>query len=277
MLTDPDNETYMKPSGDSSLKGNLFFLDQDQQAFSESQIELLTAIDDCGSITRAAKRVGISYKTAWDRIDNMNNLSDQPLVRRSAGGARGGGTMLTDLGREIVAGFNALKGEHDAFVNRLGDSLHSVGDIVNFLKDNTLRTSARNQYRGIISRISRGGVNAEVELRIADSIPLTALITNDSLKRMGFRKNGSAVALIKSSWVLLSKDLNLQTSARNSLTGKIVKIIKGQVNSEVILDLGDEKSICAIVTNKSVTELKLRKGDQACAFFKASSVILMAG
>jgi len=59
----------------STLKANLFLLDADQQSFSNSQFELLAAIEECGSITAAAKRVGISYKTAWDRIDAMNNLS----------------------------------------------------------------------------------------------------------------------------------------------------------------------------------------------------------
>ncbi|GIS50793.1 MAG: hypothetical protein Ct9H90mP25_2270 [Gammaproteobacteria bacterium] len=50
---------------------------------------------------RGAKSVGISYKTAWDRINMMNNLSDKPLVRRSAGGSGGGGTSLTELGKEL--------------------------------------------------------------------------------------------------------------------------------------------------------------------------------
>jgi molybdate transport system regulatory protein len=74
---------------------------------------------------------------------------------------------------------------------------------------------------------------------------------------------------------LLSKDIELKTSARNQLLGKVAKILKGQVNSEVILDMGDEKSICAIITNISVDELGLKKGDDACALFKASSVILL--
>ena len=58
----------------SSLKGSLIVLNEDQQSFTTSQIELLIAINECGSITRAAKRVGISYKTAWDRIDALNNI-----------------------------------------------------------------------------------------------------------------------------------------------------------------------------------------------------------
>ena len=137
----------------STLKANLFLLDADQQSFSNSQFELLAAIEECGSITAAAKRVGISYKTAWDRIDAMNNLSDKPLVSRSKGGAKGGGTKLTDFGRDILLGFIELEDEHAAYVDRLGTSLHSMGDLANFLRSNALRSSARNQFRGLIEKV----------------------------------------------------------------------------------------------------------------------------
>lgn len=260
----------------ASLQGNLLLRNDDQQSFTSSQIALLIAIGDCGSITAAAKKVGISYKTAWDRIDNLNNMSDKALVRRATGGAHGGGTTLTESGRQLIEGFLSLQQEHDAFLNRLGDSVKSLGDVASFIRSSEVRSSARNQYRGLVNKIIRGGVNTEVEVRISDSALLTALITNDSRSKLGLKKGSSIIALIKSSWILLSKDTALKTSARNNLVGIVIKIIPGQVNSEVIIDLGEQKSLCAIITNTSVDELELKKGDQACAFFKASSVILMS-
>jgi len=88
----------------SALKANLFLLEGEQQSFTNQQIDLLLAIKDGGSITAAAKEVGISYKTAWDRIDAMNNLADKALVSRSAGGKKGGGTQLTQFGEDILLG-----------------------------------------------------------------------------------------------------------------------------------------------------------------------------
>ena len=260
----------------SSLKGSLILLNEDQQCFTTSQIELLIAIDECGSITRAAKRVGISYKTAWDRIDALNNMSENPLIIRATGGAKGGGTKLTEFGQDIIQGFTELQEEHAAFVKRLGTRLQSMDDLAKFLRSTTLHTSARNQFRGPIIKITRGAVNTEIELSISDSATIVAHVTNDSAKNMHFKKGNHAVALIKSSWIILSKDSDLATSARNKLTGSISKIIKGGVNSEVSIDLGDGKTLCSVITNASVKELNLRKGDQACALFKASSVILMA-
>lgn len=259
----------------ATLKGDLSLFSGDQQSLTRSQVELLQAIDDCGSITAAAKQVGISYKTAWDRIDTMNNLSDQALVSRSAGGSHGGGTRLTEQGKKVVTGFAALQREHADFVAQLGNKVQGMSDVASFMASNSLRSSARNQYRGKVSRLSRGGVNSEVSVKISDSVELVAVITNDSRKAMGLKKGSEVIALIKSSWILLSTDTGVATSARNQLVGKVSKISKGEVNSEVILDLGDDKTLCAVVTNPSVRELKLKKGLPACALFKASSVILM--
>jgi len=259
----------------TSLQGKLSVLSADRKSFTEMQIQLLAAVDEWGSISAAAKKVGISYKTAWDRIDAMNNMSEKPLVLRSAGGTRGGGTRLTEHGQEILKGFAQIKREHEAFVTQLGSKLQSVDDIAKFMHNNTLRSSARNQYHGTVTAITPGTVNSEVQLAISDSVSLTALITDDSLKNMGLKIGSHCIALIKSSWILLSKEVDLKTSARNQLTGVVSKINKGQVNSEIVLDLGDEKSLCAIITNVSVNELDLKKGDHASALFKASSIILL--
>lgn len=250
-------------------------LDGGQQSLTSAQVALLKAIDDCGSITAAAKQVGISYKTAWDRIDAMNNLSDQALVERSAGGRKGGGTRLTELGRRIIAGFEALQQEHAAFLAGLDDRVQAAGDVANFMRSTSLRSSARNQYRGRVTHISRGGVNAEVSIRLSDAVTLVAIITNDSRKQMALKKGSDVIALVKSSWILLTTDTDIKTSARNQLTGTVSKIVQGEVNSEVTLDLGDGKTLCAVVTNPSVTELGLARGKTASALFKASSVILM--
>ena len=61
----------------TALRGDLSLLSRDQGSFTELQVQLLVAVDDCGSISAAARKIGISYKTAWDRIDAMNNMSDK--------------------------------------------------------------------------------------------------------------------------------------------------------------------------------------------------------
>ncbi|TXT37018.1 MAG: molybdate transport system regulatory protein [Comamonadaceae bacterium] len=63
----------------------------------DKRIRLLEAIDKTGSISQAAKAVPLSYKAAWDAVDDMNNVAPEPLVKRAAGGRHGGGTELTAL------------------------------------------------------------------------------------------------------------------------------------------------------------------------------------
>jgi molybdate transport system substrate-binding protein len=68
----------------------------------EGRLALLEGIDRCGSITSAAREVGISYRHAWVTIQEINEAAGEPLVRASAGGSRGGGTALTPCGRLAV-------------------------------------------------------------------------------------------------------------------------------------------------------------------------------
>ena len=259
----------------TQLKAKLFLSTDSEQSFAAAQIELLMAIDDCGSISKAAKQVGVSYKTAWDRIDAMNNMSSQPLVVRSAGGAKGGGTALTELGRQIIDGFQSLQEEHKRFVEQLGRKLHSLPDVANFMRSESMKTSARNQFRGRVVHITPGAVSAEVELDIGANQPLVATITQDSASRLGLAEGSGAVALVKASSVIISSDTAVATSARNKLSGRIARLVPGAVNSEVIIDLGSGKSVCATITNTSREELGLEAGQNACAIFKASSVILL--
>jgi len=66
----------------------------------------------------------------------------------------------------------------------------------------------------------------------------------------------------------------MKLSARNLLRGKIVKVIKGAVNSEVTLELPGGIQVVSIITNTSVRNLKLRKGSHAYAVIKASNVMI---
>ena len=259
----------------AGLKGEVFLLTEQHKPFASAQIELLAAIDTCGSISQAAKQVGISYKTAWDRIDAMNNMSAQPLVVRSTGGAQGGGTLLTELGHRVISGFQALQDEHQKFIERLGDKLHNLNDVASFMRSESVKTSARNQFRGTVSNIALGAVNTEVELDIGTNQSIIAMITQESVEQLGLEKNSDVVALIKASSVILSTNTKVVTSARNKLVGTISRLLPGAVNTDVTLDIGGGKSVSAVITNISAIELELEVGQAACALFKAPSVILL--
>ena len=65
------------------------WLKSENSTFDAKRIKLLEKIDETGSMSKAAKEVGISYKAAWDAIDKMNNVADEPLVMKVTGGRKG--------------------------------------------------------------------------------------------------------------------------------------------------------------------------------------------
>ena len=71
-------------------------------AIGPGKTDLLEAIAKTGSLTSAAKSIGMSYRRAWLLVDTMNQCFRDPVVKTISGGARGGGTELTDVGREVV-------------------------------------------------------------------------------------------------------------------------------------------------------------------------------
>ncbi|WP_119165453.1 winged helix-turn-helix domain-containing protein [Algihabitans albus] len=78
-------------------------------AIGPGKADLLAAIDREGSITRAAKVMGMSYRRAWLLVETMNACFKAPLVEASRGGSGGGGSGLTDTGRDVLDRYRALE------------------------------------------------------------------------------------------------------------------------------------------------------------------------
>lgn len=240
----------------------------------EEGIGLLEAIVEHGSINRAAHATGISYRTAWERIEALNNLSDRPLVERAVGGRGGGGTRLTEHGAQLVRIFRELEQEHRRFLTGLARRIHGLKIMVPMLGRLRMQTSARNQLWGQVSSIRHGVVNAEVYLSLGPGQSIVATITEESLARLDLSQGSNAVALIKASSIIIATDPTLNLSARNRLCGHVSRLHRGAVNSDVVIELSQDKSIAAVITNESVDYLRLQAGTQACAIFDASNVII---
>jgi molybdate transport system regulatory protein len=78
-------------------------------AIGPGKAELLEGIANTGSISNAAKQMGMGYRQAWALIDSMNEQFIGPVVDRTKGGADGGGTKLTELGVEVLERYRAME------------------------------------------------------------------------------------------------------------------------------------------------------------------------
>lgn len=73
------------------------------------KIELLEQIASSGSISAGARNMNMSYKRAWDLVEEMNRMFGKPMVLAQTGGRRGGGARLTPVGRAVIDRFRAIE------------------------------------------------------------------------------------------------------------------------------------------------------------------------
>jgi molybdate transport system regulatory protein len=264
-----------KSAQDTGVSGSLWMYRQEREFLGGDRINLLEKIDELGSITKAAKDVGISYKTAWDTVNLINNLAEKPLVDRAAGGKGGGGTSLTIEGKKVIHQFKTIQEEHRKFLNNLEDRLGDTAGLYQFLRRISMKVSARNTFAGSVTAITKGAVNAEVTLSLKGGVPLTAVVTNGAIDNLGLKIGAEAYAIIKASSVIIGTDLHdARVSARNVFCGTIAKIIEGPVNTEIDVEIGGGNIVSAVITHGSSERLELKVGGHACTLFKASSVII---
>ena len=81
----------------------------DDIAVGPGKVDLLEAIGATGSISGAARSLGMSYRRAWLLVDTMNRCFRTPVVQAEAGGKRGGGAQLTPLGAEVIRRYRRIE------------------------------------------------------------------------------------------------------------------------------------------------------------------------
>jgi molybdate transport system regulatory protein len=251
------------------------YLDTDEGVLLAGQrVHLLEAIERHGSIQGAAKELGLSYKAAWDAVNAMNNLCDQPLVLREVGGKRGGGSQLTEHGHNMITLFRTVESEYQRALDKLGGDLGDIRSFNRLLNRFSMKTSARNQFHGVITALIQGPLNIEVRLRLDDQNESVAVVTNESAENLELRIGMEIFALVKAPSVLLFTDTDIKISTRNKFWGTVFHLQTGPVNAEVTVALPSGKTVIAVISRESFEELGLTLGMPVCAAFNSSSVIL---
>ncbi len=138
-----------------------------------------------------------------------------------------------------------------------------------------MKTSARNQFKGIVSEVVIGAVNAEVHLSLKGGASIVAAITKDSAESMAIKAGQDVIALVKAPQIILVTDFGgYRLSARNQLQGTVTAVKPGQVNAEIDIELSGGEQVAATVTHDSVVNLGLCRGKDVTVVFKAGAVIL---
>lgn len=238
-------------------------------------IELLKAINDSGSLNQAAKQVGLSYKGAWQIIERANNSSPKTLVTTATGGAKGGGTALTDAGQSLVNLFEELQHSHQLFLKQLNQNLVANPDNVLLFQRLIVKTSARNQLFGTVISILLGAVSAEITIKLKGNEQIITTISQPDFQELGLTLNSDVLLLLNSSEIMLATiDNPKQFSARNYLACNVIQIREDLIYAEVTLLFAGGEMLIATITKQSLHDLGLENGMRVFAVFKTNAPIL---
>lgn len=108
------------------IKSRIWIELEDKVVLGQGRVALLKAIEQTGSLSKAAKQVQMSYKKAWKLIDAMNKSAEKPVLETSVGGKSGGGAVLTVYGKEMVNAFDKINKDCWAFLNEQEEIIQSV-------------------------------------------------------------------------------------------------------------------------------------------------------
>lgn len=94
----------------------LRILGRDSPAMGPGRAELIARIDRSGSISAAARAMGMSYRRAWQLVDAINESFREPVVVTAVGGRRGGGAVVTAFGKHLVERYRVMERKASAAI-----------------------------------------------------------------------------------------------------------------------------------------------------------------
>lgn len=214
------------------------FLDALGHGMADKRIDILRQIGQGGSISQAARAVGVSYKAAWQALDTLSNLAGVVLVERVVGGVGGGGARLTPAGQQLLAAADAVQQARTSALAQLGEG----GDADLAVARLSVRTSMRNQWPCIVQGMDERGQIVRVQLRgvgdAASGLEVFARITRESAELLGLRSGVPVQALCKATAVrVLSPGKEPVGPGCNRWPGRATRVSRGELGDEVAAQL----------------------------------------
>jgi len=158
--------------------------------------EILEAIRKEKSISKAAKKIGMSYRYVWSYLAKISGVLQEPIVETYRGGkAGGGGAKLTTLGENLLKEFK-----------RIESYVSEVLDDEEYWEAAGLKISARNRLRGTVKHVEKGDVIAKIKIEIQAPTTVTALISREAVEELNIQTGDDVEAVIKATEVMVAKE-----------------------------------------------------------------------
>jgi molybdate transport system regulatory protein len=264
------------------MPASLSLTDALGHALTDKRIDILRQIGACGSISQAARAVGVSYKAAWQAVDTLTNLAGTPLVARAVGGAGGGGAQLTEAGHQLLAAADAMAQARGAVLSRWQATPHAGPALARL----AVRTSMRNQLPCVVDRLVVQGQIVCVHLRlegdgavgdVPGAVALAARITRESAELLGLQPGLAVLALCKATAVRVERGGRAAPASATAapactlrLPARATRVVRGESGDEVSAELAAGLHMVGFAAPQS----GLRAGSAVVLVLEENAVVL---
>lgn len=111
--------------GGFGVNGSIWLEGDGTRFLGPGPVELLQLIEETGSINQAAKKMGMSYKKAWEIVNRLNEKVGSPMVITATGGEKGGGSTISEEAKQMVEWYVSLRERFRKFMEQETQKLKS--------------------------------------------------------------------------------------------------------------------------------------------------------
>ncbi len=251
-----------------SLGSDLMLSNAGEVLLNQKKVKLLENIMVYGSISKAAKESGVTYKTAWGWIDKMNASSPRPLVQKISGGKDGGGTLVTAYAKELMNTYEEVEALHQKHLHALEDSFSHLQD------EGASQLFAFSRLQARVKKISLKADKAIFVLGLSCGSEISAQAPISFVEVNAIDVGSNVNVLIESDTVSVSTSFEKEISSRNKLLVKVDEITVHEEDVLLTLSLCEDQYLTSRITYKSYEDMRIEVGDELTAIFKAYSVTL---
>lgn len=256
-----------------TFRNELSILLGENYKITRNRIDILLAVEKTGSISKAAKKVNMSYKGVWDAIYQIQNLSGLELVSSKTGGKGGGGAKLTEAAKKMVASFLESEKKLNRFLTSLEDKITDNLEFFSFIKRISVKTSARNQFNGIVENLETKKIRSLLKVRLTENLFIQASITNESIYDLGLEENKEVIILIKAPHVKTSLR-KPETDMQNIFSGTVNSILTGDGYAEISIKVDNDIMLTSTMSEKDLIDAKIKEGLQVYCFVHSSDIVI---
>jgi molybdate transport system regulatory protein len=158
--------------------------------------EILETIREVESISKAAKKTGMSYRYVWNYLAKLEKRLGEPVVKTFKGGSKGGGgATLTELGEKLLNEYKRAEGYLSGVMGE-ETSWEDIG----------MKISARNRLKGTVQKVDKGIITAKVKIKIETPVVVTAIISKEAVEELDVKTGDTVEAVIKATEVMVAKE-----------------------------------------------------------------------